>query len=252
MLKFRYRYLVLEYVKGGELFDYLVQAGHFQESEAVKYFRQILAGLTYCHHFNICHRDLKPENILMDRDKNIKLADFGMAALQPSNNLLNTSCGSPNYAAPEILEGKQYHGSDVDIWSCGIVLYAMLVGRTPFDDVDVPSILRNIKAGRFDMPSYLSAEAQDLLSSMLQVNPTHRITMDRIWRHPLVKKYDIVYAPDGTLQRNVGSPPMPVMDDAGQPIRRRADIDGEILRNLQTLWHGEPEHVVVQRLLDEK
>ncbi|KAI9846471.1 MAG: hypothetical protein M1838_001255 [Thelocarpon superellum] len=245
-------YLVLEYVKGGELFDYLVQAGHFPEHEAIRYFRQILAGLTYCHHFSICHRDLKPENILMDRDKNVKLADFGMAALQPENHLLNTSCGSPNYAAPEILEGKQYHGSDVDIWSCGVVLYAMLVGRTPFDDVDVPSILRNIKAGRFDMPSRLSPEAQDLLRNMLQINPTRRIKMDQIWRHPLLTKYDVVYAIDGTVVRNAGPPAMPPMQDMAQPLKSKADVDGELLRNLQTLWHGETEQMLVQKLLTEE
>ncbi|KAI9670871.1 MAG: hypothetical protein M1817_003756 [Caeruleum heppii] len=245
-------YLVLEYVEGGELFDYLVAAGRFREFEAVRYFRQILAGLTYCHHFNICHRDLKPENILVDRNKNVKIADFGMAALQPANILLNTSCGSPHYAAPEICEGKHYHGDKVDIWSCGIVLFTLLVGRVPFDDVDVPGILRKIKAGRLSMPAELSVEAKDLLWAMLQVDPNNRITTNKIWQHPFVKKYDVVYGINGTLERNATAPPMPSMENIGHPVRRRGDLDGEILRNLQTLWHGEQEQFVVSRLLSEE
>ena len=102
------RYLVLEYLEGGELFDYVSCYGALPEEEAVRLFRQIIAGLSYCHRFNICHRDLKPENILLDAGRNIKLADFGMAALQPADRWLNTSCGSPHYAAPEIIYGKKY------------------------------------------------------------------------------------------------------------------------------------------------
>ncbi|KAI9828308.1 MAG: hypothetical protein M1832_002736 [Thelocarpon impressellum] len=246
-------YLVLEYVRGGELFDYLVQHGHFDEWEAVRYLRQILAGLTHCHNFGICHRDLKPENILMDRDHNVKLADFGMAALQPRDHLLNTSCGSPNYAAPEILEGRRYHGSDVDIWSCGIVLYAMLVGRTPFDDVDVPSILRNIKAGRFDMPDFLSDEARDLLWNMLQLDSRRRIGMDQIWAHPLLRRYDAVCTPDGTVERYARPPAPPSLDHVtGRAFESKVDIDPEILRNLQSLWHAEAETILVQRLMDDE
>ena len=128
----------------------------------------------------------------------------------------------------------------------------MLVGRTPFDDVDVPSILRNIKAGRFHMPSHLSLQAQDLLWSMLQIDPARRITMDHIWRHPLVKKYDFLYAADGSLVPNAGPPAMPTVQDIGQPVKLKADIDGEILRNLQTLWHGETEQRLVQRLLTDE
>lgn len=97
------RYLVLEYVEGGELFDYLVSQGRLHADEASRYFQQIIAGVDYCHRFNICHRDLKPENLLLDSEGNIKIADFGMAALEPSGRLLETSCGSPHYASPEIV-----------------------------------------------------------------------------------------------------------------------------------------------------
>ena len=138
-------YLVLEHVEGGELFDYVSSNGALPEEEAVRLFRQIIGGLSYCHRFNICHRDLKPENILLDGARNVKLADFGMAALQPKGKWLNTSCGSPHYAAPEIILGDPYRGDKADIWSVGIILFAMLNGFLPFDGGDLTTTLRLVK-----------------------------------------------------------------------------------------------------------
>ncbi|KAI8880668.1 Pkinase-domain-containing protein [Backusella circina FSU 941] len=138
-------YLVLEYVQGGELFEYLVSEGRLSEKEARKYFQQIILGLDYCHRHLICHRDLKPENLLLDSDKNIKIADFGMASLQPAGSLLETSCGSPHYASPEIVNGIKYDGSASDIWSCGIILYALLSGQLPFDDDNIRLLLNKMQ-----------------------------------------------------------------------------------------------------------
>ncbi|KAL0077032.1 kinase-like domain-containing protein [Phycomyces blakesleeanus] len=138
-------YLILEYVQGGELFEYLVSQGRLQESEARKYFQQIIFGLDYCHRHLICHRDLKPENLLLDKEKSIKIADFGMASLQPAGSLLETSCGSPHYASPEIVNGIPYDGSASDIWSCGIILYALLSGHLPFDDDNIRQLLNKMK-----------------------------------------------------------------------------------------------------------
>ncbi|KAI9497592.1 kinase-like domain-containing protein [Zychaea mexicana] len=138
-------YLILEYVQGGELFEYLVSQGRLPEPEARKYFQQIIFGLDYCHRHLICHRDLKPENLLLDKDKNIKIADFGMASLQPTGSLLETSCGSPHYASPEIVTGIPYNGSASDIWSCGIILYALLCGHLPFDDDNIRELLNKMK-----------------------------------------------------------------------------------------------------------
>lgn len=142
-------YLVLEYVQGGELFDYVSGNGALPEQEAVRLFRQIVAGLSYCHRFNICHRDLKPENLLLDSNRNIKLADFGMAALQPEGTWLNTSCGSPHYAAPEVVNGQQYRGDKADIWSTGIILFAMLNGFLPFDGGSLGKTLSLVKKGEY-------------------------------------------------------------------------------------------------------
>ncbi|KAI9839727.1 MAG: hypothetical protein M1837_002046 [Sclerophora amabilis] len=241
-------YLVLEYIAGGELFDYVVQAGRLEEMEAVRYFRQIIAALTYCHAFNICHRDLKPENILLDQDQNIKIADFGMAALQPNNSLLKTACGSPHYAPPEIVKGQRYNGNKADIWSCGVILFVMLCGYTPFDDENVRALLDKVRDGWFAMPEPLSEEAKDLIWRMLEVDPTRRISMSQIWRHPLLRKYEAI----DPLASNISYPPIPSIETIDHPIRRRGDIDGEILRNLQTLWHGEKQEVIIQNLMNEQ
>ena len=245
-------YLVLEYVEGGELFDYVSSNGALPEEEAVRLFRQIIAGLSYCHRFNICHRDLKPENILLDSRRNIKLADFGMAALQPKDKWLNTSCGSPHYAAPEIIMGHKYRGDKADIWSVGIILFAMLNGFLPFDGGDLTATLRLVKKGDYFLPPNLSVEASDLIQRILQKRPEKRICMDDIWSHPLIRKYERYHAslvPPGTL---VGPPP-PLADDLEvHRVTRQNDIDHEILRNLQTLWHGESRDELIKRLMDDE
>ncbi|BFZ58611.1 serine/threonine-protein kinase gin4 [Savitreella phatthalungensis] len=237
-------YLVLEYIEGGELFDYLVQRGRLQETEAVNYIQQILHAVDYCHRFNICHRDLKPENLLLDKNRNIKVADFGMAALEPSGQMLQTSCGSPHYASPEIVAGKTYHGGPSDIWSCGIILFALLTGHLPFDDENIRTLLLKVKAGRFVMPPELSAEAKDLIWRMLEVDPSKRITMDKIMQHPLLKKYR---PKTGKGQR---LPRAPTYEELACPVKTAGEIDREILRNLQTLWRGVARDLLVQKLLE--
>lgn len=168
-------YLLLEYIEGGELFDFLVSKGRLPPQEALKYFREVIYGIDYCHRFNICHRDLKPENLLLDTNQRIKVADFGMAAMEIDQGMLETSCGSPHYASPEIVAGKLYHGAASDIWSCGVVLYALLVGRLPFDDHNMRILLQKVRAGRFDIPAHVHPDAQDLIRKMLVVDPERRI-----------------------------------------------------------------------------
>ena len=137
-------------------------------------------GVDYCHRFNICHRDLKPENLLLDRERNIKIADFGMAALERNDRMLETSCGSPHYASPEIVAGLTYHGSSSDIWSCGIILFALLTGRLPFDDDNIRNLLAKVKIGKFNMPQELPSDAKDLIRRMLEVDPGKRITVSAV------------------------------------------------------------------------
>jgi serine/threonine-protein kinase HSL1, negative regulator of Swe1 kinase len=248
----RFRYLVLEYVEGGELFDYVHCYGALPEEEAVRLFRQIIAGLSYCHRFNICHRDLKPENILLDSGRNVKLADFGMAALQPADRWLNTSCGSPHYAAPEIIYGRKYRGDRADIWSVGIILFAMLNGFLPFDGGDLTATLRLVKKGEYFLPPSLSPEAADLIQRILQKRPEDRISMAGIWAHPLLKKFEEYHRSRVTEGQLVGPPPPLSAEDCGHRIGKRADIDAELLRNLQTLWHGEKQEILIEKLLNEE
>ncbi|KAL1970344.1 hypothetical protein VTN77DRAFT_5504 [Rasamsonia byssochlamydoides] len=243
-------YLVLEYVEGGELFDYVSTHGPLPEEEAVRLFRQIISGLAYCHRFNICHRDLKPENILLDANHNIKLADFGMAALQPAGHWLNTSCGSPHYAAPEIIYGRRYRGDKADIWSCGIILYALLTGFLPFDGGDLSTTLRLVKKGEYHLPAWLSVEAADLIQRILQKRPEDRISIQNMWNHPLLKKYEALH--QAMSDHPLGPPPPLSAKDCGPPVASRADIDMELLRNLQTLWHCAKPETLIEKLLSEE
>ena len=246
-------YLVLEYVPGGELFDYVSSNnGGLPEEEAVRLYRQIIAGLSYCHRFNICHRDLKPENILLDQNRNIKLADFGMAAMQPDGTWLNTSCGSPHYAAPEIIQGNQYRGDLADIWSTGIILFAMLNGFLPFDGGNLTDTLRLVKQGAYHLPQDLSIEAQDLIQRILQKRPERRITMDQIRLHPLLKKYERYHTGLGALSPPMSSAPILTVEARTKRLSRHSDIDFDILRNLSTLWHGEKVEELVRNLMNDE
>ncbi|TPR01104.1 Meiotically up-regulated protein [Aspergillus niger] len=175
--------MVLEYAER-ELFDYLVKRGRCNDAEARKFFQQIICAVEYCHRHKIVHRDLKPENLLIDSEKNVKIADFGLSNIMTDGNFLKTSCGSPNYAAPEVISGKLYAGPEVDVWSCGVILYVLLVGRLPFDDDYIPALFKKIAAGNFHMPGYISPGAARLIRSMLQVHPVHRLTIPEIRQDP--------------------------------------------------------------------
>ncbi|XP_043270166.1 serine/threonine-protein kinase BRSK2 isoform X2 [Venturia canescens] len=179
----KYLYLVLEHVSGGELFDYLVKKARLTPKEARRFFRQIISALDFCHSHSICHRDLKPENLLLDEKNNIKVADFGMASLQPAGSMLETSCGSPHYACPEVIRGEKYDGRKADVWSCGVILYALLVGALPFDDDNLRQLLEKVKRGVFHIPDFVPPECQNLLRGMIEVNPDKRLTLAEINRH---------------------------------------------------------------------
>uniref|UniRef100_A0AC35U3Y1 Protein kinase domain-containing protein n=1 Tax=Rhabditophanes sp. KR3021 TaxID=114890 RepID=A0AC35U3Y1_9BILA len=182
----KYLYLLLEHVSGGELFDYLVKKGRLMAKEARKFFRQIISALDFCHAYNICHRDLKPENLLIDERNNIKIADFGMASLQVEGSMLETSCGSPHYACPEVIRGEKYDGKKADVWSCGVILFALLVGALPFDDDNLRTLLEKVKKGVFHIPPFVPSDCQNLLRSMIEVDPNKRITLTNVFRHPWI------------------------------------------------------------------
>eukprot|EP01006_Ploeotia_vitrea_P055583 TRINITY_DN68013_c7_g1_i1.p1 TRINITY_DN68013_c7_g1~~TRINITY_DN68013_c7_g1_i1.p1 ORF type:complete len:678 (+),score=340.85 TRINITY_DN68013_c7_g1_i1:41-2074(+) len=176
-------FCVMEYVAGGEMFDYIVRKGRLEEAKARRLFQQVISGVDYCHVHMVVHRDLKPENLLLDGGNSVKIADFGLSNIMKDGHFLKTSCGSPNYAAPEVISGNLYAGPEVDVWSCGVILYAILCGSLPFDDENIRILFRKINNGVYSIPSYISDDARDLIQKMLVVDPMKRITIAQIRQH---------------------------------------------------------------------
>lgn len=150
-------YMLFEFVNGGQMLDYIISHGRLKEKQARKFARQIASALDYCHRNSIVHRDLKIENILISKTGDIKIIDFGLSNLFSPRNQLKTFCGSLYFAAPELLQAKQYTGPEVDVWSFGIVLYVLVCGKVPFDDQSMPQLHAKIKKGHVDYPPWLSA-----------------------------------------------------------------------------------------------
>ena len=177
-------YLMMEYAEGGDLFDYISNKNFLSEIEACNFYRQIIGVLEYLIEMGISHRDIKPENILLNKEQTqIKVIDFGLSNYCQKNEFLESSCGSPCYASPEMLSGKPYKGVTTDLWSSGVVLYCMLVGSLPFDDQELSVLYDQIKKGKFYLPSTLSMDAIDLLKKILEVNPNKRITIKQLKQH---------------------------------------------------------------------
>ena len=177
-------YLMMEIINGGDLFDFITNNNYLSEKKSCKFFRQLISVIEYLNELGISHRDIKPENILLDeKHENIKLIDFGLSNYYSEKKLLRSSCGSPCYASPEMLSGKPYLGITTDLWSAGIVLYSMLVGSLPFDDLELYELYKQIKLGKFYLPSTLSLEAIDLLKNILNVDPKKRIGLEGIKNH---------------------------------------------------------------------
>ncbi|XP_020772978.1 MAP/microtubule affinity-regulating kinase 3a isoform X2 [Boleophthalmus pectinirostris] len=171
-------YLVMEYASGGEVFDYLVAHGRMKEKEARAKFRQIVSAVQYCHQKHIVHRDLKAENLLLDADMNIKIADFGFSNEFTMGNKLDTFCGSPPYAAPELFQGKKYDGPEVDVWSLGVILYTLVSGSLPFDGQNLKELRERVLRGKYRIPFYMSTDCENLLKRFLVLNPGKRGTLE--------------------------------------------------------------------------
>uniref|UniRef100_A0A8C1P624 non-specific serine/threonine protein kinase n=1 Tax=Cyprinus carpio TaxID=7962 RepID=A0A8C1P624_CYPCA len=176
-------YLVTEYAKNGEIFDYLAKHGRLSEPEARRKFWQILSAVEYCHNRNIVHRDLKAENLLLDGHMNIKIADFGFGNFFQSGKPLATWCGSPPYAAPEVFEGQQYEGPQLDIWSMGVVLYVLVCGALPFDGPSLPILRQRVLEGRFRIPYFMTEDCEHLIRRMLVLDPSKRLSIGQIKEH---------------------------------------------------------------------
>ncbi|XP_053474768.1 serine/threonine-protein kinase MARK1-like [Ictalurus furcatus] len=175
-------YLIMEYASGGEVFDYLVAHGRMKEKEARAKFRQIVSAVQYCHQKRIVHRDLKAENLLLDADMNIKIADFGFSNEFMVGNKLDTFCGSPPYAAPELFQGKKYDGPEVDVWSLGVILYTLVSGSLPFDGQNLKELRERVLRGKYRIPFYMSTDCENLLKRLLVLNPIKRGSLEQIMK----------------------------------------------------------------------
>nr|XP_056706691.1 serine/threonine-protein kinase BRSK2 isoform X6 [Euleptes europaea] len=238
----KYLYLVLEHVSGGELFDYLVKKGRLTPKEARKFFRQIISALDFCHSHSICHRDLKPENLLLDEKNNIRIADFGMASLQVGDSLLETSCGSPHYACPEVIRGEKYDGRKADVWSCGVILFALLVGALPFDDDNLRQLLEKVKRGVFHMPHFIPPDCQNLLRGMIEVDSSKRLTLEHIQKHIWYIGGKNEPEPEQPIPRKVQIRSLPSLED----------IDPDVLDSMHSLGCFRDRNKLLQDLLSEE
>ncbi|KAH6806663.1 Protein kinase superfamily protein [Perilla frutescens var. frutescens] len=189
-------YIVLEFVTGGELFDKIVHHGRLSENESRRYFQQLIDAVSHCHSKGVYHRDLKPENLLLDSRGKLKISDFGLSALPKKGvDLLHTTCGTPNYVAPEVLSDRGYDGAAADIWSCGVILYVLMAGYLPFEGTDLPSLYNKINAAQFSCPYWFSLGATSLIHKILDPNPEMRIKIEGIRRNPWFQKNYIPVRP---------------------------------------------------------
>uniref|UniRef100_A0A3Q4GPK6 BR serine/threonine kinase 2 n=1 Tax=Neolamprologus brichardi TaxID=32507 RepID=A0A3Q4GPK6_NEOBR len=218
----KYLYLVLEHVSGGELFDYLVKKGRLTPKEARKFFRQIMSALDFCHSHSICHRDLKPENLLLDEKNNIRIADFGMASLQVGDSLLET---------------KKYDGRKADVWSCGVILFALLVGALPFDDDNLRNLLEKVKLGVFHMPHFIPPDCQNLLRGMIEVDASKRLTVTHVWFHGGKNEPE----PEQPVPRKVTIRSLPSAED----------IDPDVLDSMHSLGCFRDKNKLLKDLLSD-
>ncbi|XP_028822207.1 serine/threonine-protein kinase BRSK2-like isoform X1 [Denticeps clupeoides] len=237
----KYLYLVLEHVSGGELFDYLVKKGRLTPKESRKFFRQIISALDFCHSHSICHRDLKPENLLLDEKNNIRVADFGMASLQVGDSLLETSCGSPHYASPEVIRGEKYDGRKADVWSCGVILFALLVGALPFDDDNLRNLLEKVKLGVFHMPHFIPPDCQNLLRGMIEVDANKRLTLEQIQKHTWYLAGKNESEPEQPQQRKVAMRTLPALED----------MDPDVLESMHSLGCFRDKNKLINDLLSD-
>ncbi|KAK4507710.1 hypothetical protein PRZ48_001445 [Zasmidium cellare] len=223
-------YMLFEYVNGGQMLDYIISHGRLKEKQARKFGRQIASALDYCHRNSIVHRDLKIENILISKTGDIKIIDFGLSNLFSPRNHLKTFCGSLYFAAPELLQAKQYTGPEVDVWSFGIVLYVLVCGKVPFDDQSMPQLHAKIKKGVVEYPPWLTPECRGLIARMLTTNPHDRATLHEIMNHPWMTK-------------GFSGPP-----DNYLPVRKpiQLPLDSEVIDKMTGFDFGDAETITSQ------
>ena len=180
-------YVMMEFCPNGDLFQHIIEQRFLKEEDAKKYLFQLISALTYIHRMKVAHRDLKPENLLLDQTGNLKLSDFGFSRYVGENNLVNTSCGSPCYVAPECISGNPYNGLKSDIWSAGVILFAMVTGQLPWTKRNQKELFDQIRNGRYKIPTFLTNECKEIIQGMMCVDPEKRLDEEGIMNHPWMR-----------------------------------------------------------------
>lgn len=238
-------FLIMEYCSGGELFDHIVECTRVPEPEACRFFQQILSGVEQVHRINVVHRDLKPENLLLDEDKHIKIVDFGLSNIYKDGQLLKTACGSPCYASPEMIAGHWYEPSRCDVWSCGVILFALVCGYLPFEDGNTAALYRKILNADYRTPKFVSQPVKELIRLMLTTDPDKRITIPEIREHPWYKQVPDVarHCYENTEETEIDQDVLRQLEEFGFP----RDFAVESIRN-----HKHNNVTTTYRLLLEK
>ena len=177
-------FMFMEFCPHKDLFQYIVDRGRLKEDESKPIFRQLLEAIKYIHSMGVSHRDMKPENVLIGPNGRIKISDFGLSRFLAPNGLVDTPCGSPCYASPECISGRSYNGVTTDVWSCGVILYAMLTGQLPWTKRNQTQLFQQIRRGEFTVPSYVSAEAKNMITKLMTVDIKNRYTVDEALADP--------------------------------------------------------------------
>jgi serine/threonine protein kinase len=245
-------FLIMEFAPGGELFDHIVACGRVKEREACRFLHQIVNGVDYCHKQGVIHRDLKPENLLLDKITGIKIVDFGLGNLAQEGTLLKTACGSPCYAAPEMIAGKRYHGPGVDMWSLGVILFALLCGYLPFEDANTTKLYEKIMGGHYELPDFLSQGGADLIQKLLTTDPKRRFTVAQVRKHPWYASQAVKTDPSNLWATSRSDDPAFAAFYEGYSKDDPQEVDADILRHMVMIGYNRQQVLdsVVQRKHD--
>ncbi|OMJ93507.1 hypothetical protein SteCoe_3480 [Stentor coeruleus] len=232
----KHLFLIMEYASGGELFDYIVAKSRLEEIEACRFFQQIISGVEYIHKLGVVHRDLKPENLLLDANNNIKIVDFGLSNTYKHSELLQTACGSPCYAAPEMIAGNKYDGLKVDLWSCGVILFAMISGYLPFEDPNTAELYKKILNCDYETPDWVSSLTKDMMSCILNTDPSTRYTIPQIRQHSWFKQ---VFS-ESSLGILIGYNPIPINQEI---LKKLTDYNFDLEHSQKCIEANKHNHI---------
>jgi len=232
-------YLFFEYVSGGQMLDYIIARGRLKEHVARKFVRGIVSALDYTHRSSIVHRDLKIENVLVSKSGRVKIIDYGLSNMYSPDAFLKTFCGSLYFAAPELLSSREYIGPELDVWSLGVIVYVLVVGKVPFDSTSMTELQSKIKSGQVEYPAWLSSQCKHFLSRLLVVDPQQRASMYEIRHHAWITK-DFGAPPDDCVPARV---PLASM--------RPEELDSTVLANMRGFGYGSKPDEILSHLLEE-